>query len=387
MKNCVTDEGPASHVSPEVDARMETDANKGLFIPFPNREIKDSLTSICAAQGSGTPAQKLDVFPLGTQMQEATRRETSDLHQEDELRLYPPPQSTVRSPEKMTRDGYRVSFLDTKSSGSSPEKDLIPKPDAYPCTHDASLGKRLDVGDSNQILPCQLPSEVCLDHYGNQYSQTLCLHGSLVKRAQKGKNYREHSIKPSQDKKATTSHPCGDLLTSLSNPDSSTGRLLRLSSDLYATTHFNSDPALLANVEQQLSSLRDFTPAPGSFPSSPALGNSLRTLLLPPGTPENREIPTKSLSLVTWAVCMVYQETTVLRSLPEPPTWPLSSDSSWSWWTSTGMALAPSSWTRSFSVPPETCSCHWWSLHPLSSGGARSLTIRQGKPCAGGRPS
>lgn len=147
-----------------------------------------------------------------------------------ELRLYPPPQSTVRSPEKMTRDGYRVSFLDTKSSGSSPEKDLIPKPDAYPCTHDASLGKRLDVGDSNQILPCQLPSEVCLDHYGNQYSQTLCLHGSLVKRAQKGKNYREHSIKPSQDKKATTSHPCGDLLTSLSNPDSSTGRLLRLSS-------------------------------------------------------------------------------------------------------------------------------------------------------------
>ena len=44
------------------------DANKGLFIPFPNREIKDSLTSICAAQGSGTPAQKLDVFPLGTQV-------------------------------------------------------------------------------------------------------------------------------------------------------------------------------------------------------------------------------------------------------------------------------------------------------------------------------
>lgn len=26
MKNCVTDEGPASHVSPEVDTRMETDA-------------------------------------------------------------------------------------------------------------------------------------------------------------------------------------------------------------------------------------------------------------------------------------------------------------------------------------------------------------------------
>ncbi|XP_031197034.1 leucine-rich repeat-containing protein 36 isoform X2 [Mastomys coucha] len=293
MKSCVTDEGPAAHVSPEVDTRMETDSNKGLFTPIPNREIKDSLASICAMQGSGIPAQKLDVFPLGTQIQEATRRETSDLHQEDELRHYPPRQCTVRSPEKMTRDGYRVSFLDTKSSGSSPEKDLIPKPDAYPCTHDASLGKRLDVGDSKQILPCQIPSDACLDHYGNQYSQTLCLHGSLVKRPQKSKNYQEYSIKPSHDKKATSSHPCGDLITSLSNPDSSTGRLLKLSSDLYATTHFNSDPALLANVDQQLSSLGDFAPALGSFPRNPALGNSLRTLLLPPGTPESREIPTK----------------------------------------------------------------------------------------------
>lgn len=65
------------------------------------------------------------------------------------------------------------------------------------------------------------------------------------------------------------------------------------STDLYATTHFNSDPALLASVDQQLSSLGDFAPALGSFPSNPALGNSLRTLLLPPGTPESREIPTK----------------------------------------------------------------------------------------------
>lgn len=47
---------------------FNTDSNKGLFIPFPNREIKDPLTSICATQGSGTPAQKLDVFPLGTQV-------------------------------------------------------------------------------------------------------------------------------------------------------------------------------------------------------------------------------------------------------------------------------------------------------------------------------
>lgn len=147
-----------------------------------------------------------------------------------EFRHYLPHQSTVRSPEKMTRDGYRVSFLDTKSSGSSPEKDLIPRPDTYPCIHDGSLGKRLDVGDSNQILPYQLPSDVSLDCYDNHYSQTLSLHGSLVKKPQKIKNYRECSIKPSNDIKATSSHSCGDLLTSLSNPDSSTGRLLKLSS-------------------------------------------------------------------------------------------------------------------------------------------------------------
>lgn len=57
-----------------------------------------------------------------------------------------------------------------------------------------------------------------------------------------------------------------------------------------------------------------------------------------------------SLSLVTWAVCMVCQETTVPRSLPEPPMWPLSSDSSWSLWINTGLALAPSSLIRSFLV-------------------------------------
>ncbi|XP_038168796.1 leucine-rich repeat-containing protein 36 isoform X2 [Arvicola amphibius] len=298
VRSCATDEGCASKVSPESNTRTETDSNKGLFIPFPSREIKDSITSTSASQGSGTPVQKLDVCPLGTQLQEATRRETSDTHKEDEFRHYLPHQPTVRSPEKMTRDGYRVSFLDTKSSGSSPEKDLIPRPDTYLCTHDVSLGKRLDVGDSNQILPYQLPSDVSLDCYDNHYSQTLSLHGSLVKKPQKIKNYREYSIKPSNDIKATSSHSCGDLLTSLSNPDSNTGRLLKLSSDLYATTHFNSDPALLANVEQQLpSSLRDFAPAPGSFPGNRVLGNSLRTLLLPPGTPENREIPTqRSLS-------------------------------------------------------------------------------------------
>ncbi|XP_062968005.1 leucine-rich repeat-containing protein 36 isoform X2 [Cynocephalus volans] len=294
MKNCVTDESSVSKVSADVDTRIETESNKGLFIPFPNREIKDSLMSTSATQDSCTPGQKLDTFPLGTQMQEMTREIPSDNHQEDEFRRYSLRQSTVRSPEKMTREGYRVSFLDKKSSGSSPEKGMIQKPDTYQLTHDASLGKRLDVGDSSQIHPYQLPSDAGLENYDSHYSQPLLLHGNLGKRPQRSKNYREYSIKPSNDIKPTTSHSCGDLLTSLSNPDSSTGRLLKLSADLYATTHINSDPTLLVNLEQQLStSLGDLTSAHGSFPNNSALGSSLRTLLLPPGTSEDREILTK----------------------------------------------------------------------------------------------
>ncbi|KAB1273488.1 Leucine-rich repeat-containing protein 36 [Camelus dromedarius] len=148
MKNCVTNESSASKVNTDVDNRIETDSNKGLFIPFPNREIKDSLTSSSATQGNIIPDQKLDAFPLGTQIQEVARREKpSDNHQED---------------------------------------------------------------------------------------------------------------------------------------------------DLYATTHFNSDPALLVNVEQQLStSLGDVTPAHGSFPNNSVLGDSLRTLLFPTGTSENKESLTK----------------------------------------------------------------------------------------------
>lgn len=130
----------------------------------------------------------------------------------------------------MAKEGYRISFVDNKSSGSSPEKDMLPKPDAYQLTHDALLGKRLDVGDSSQIHPYQLPSDIGLDNYDSHYSHTLSLHGSLGKRPQRSKNYREYNIKPSNDMKATTSHSCGDLLTPLSNPDSSTGRLLKLSS-------------------------------------------------------------------------------------------------------------------------------------------------------------
>jgi leucine-rich repeat-containing protein 36 len=129
----------------------------------------------------------------------------------------------------MTRDGYRVSFLDSKPSVSSPEKDLIPTPDTYQLIHDDSLGKRLDVGDSSQIHPYQLPSNV-LENYDGHFSQTLPLHGNISKRPQRSKNYREYNMKPSNDMKATVSHSCGDLLTSLSNPDSSSGRLLKLSS-------------------------------------------------------------------------------------------------------------------------------------------------------------
>ncbi|XP_012381562.1 leucine-rich repeat-containing protein 36 [Dasypus novemcinctus] len=294
LKNCVTDERAASKVTAEIDNRIDSDSNKGLFIPLSNREIKDSLMSTSATQGNSTSDQKLDTFPLGTQ--EVARREmSSDNHQEDEFRRYSPIQSTVRSPEKMAREVYRVSFLDSKSSGSSPEKDLIPKPDTYQPTHDASLGKRLDVGDSSQIHPYQLPSDAGLENYDSHYPQTFSLHGSLGKRPQRSKNYREYSIKPSNDIKATTSHSCGDVLTSLSNPDTSTGRLLKLSSDLYATTHFNSDPALLVSVEQQLStSLGGLTPAHSSLPNNSVLGNSLRTLLLPSGTSEDREILTKT---------------------------------------------------------------------------------------------
>ncbi|XP_055268511.1 leucine-rich repeat-containing protein 36 [Moschus berezovskii] len=295
VKNCVTNESTASKVSTDRDNRIETDSNKGLFIPFPNREIKDSLTSTSATQGSVIPDQKIDPFLLGTQIQEVARREMpSENNQEDEIRRYSPHQLTVRSPEKMAKEGYRISFLDNKSSGSSPEKDLIPKPDTYQLTHNASLGKRLDVGDSSQIHSYQLPSDVGLENYDSHYSQNLSLHGSIGKRPQRKKNYQEYSTKPSNNVKATTSHSCGDLLTSLSNPDSSTGRLLKLSSDLYAATHFNSDPALVVNVEQQLAtSLSDLTQAHGSFPNNSILGDSLRTLLLPTGTSENKQNLTK----------------------------------------------------------------------------------------------
>lgn len=147
-----------------------------------------------------------------------------------EFRHFSPRQSTVRSPEKMTREGHRIPFLDNKSSGSSPEKDLIPKPDTYQLTHDALLDKRLDVGDSSQIHPYQLPSDVGLETHDTHYSQTLSLHGSLCKRPQRNKNYQEYSINPSNDIKTTTSHSCGDLQTALSNTDSNPGRLLKLSS-------------------------------------------------------------------------------------------------------------------------------------------------------------
>ncbi|XP_061243482.1 leucine-rich repeat-containing protein 36 isoform X5 [Bos javanicus] len=288
VKNCVTNESTASKVSTDSDNRIETESHgqRSLagYSPLGRKELNTTEVSWHAC-----------MHVTGAKMQEVARREMpSENNQEDEIRRYSPHQMTVRSPEKMAKEGYRISFLDNKSSGSSPEKDLIPKPDTYQLTHDASLGKRLDVGDSSQIHPYQLPSDVGLENYDSHYSQNLSLHGSIGKRPQRNKNYREYSTKPSNNMKATTSHSCGDLLTSLSNPDSSTGRLLKLSSDLYAATHFNSDPALVVNVEQQLAtSLSDLTQAHGSFPNNSILGDSLRTLLLPTGTSENRENLTK----------------------------------------------------------------------------------------------
>ncbi|XP_075392838.1 leucine-rich repeat-containing protein 36 [Tenrec ecaudatus] len=292
VKNCVTDD--RSKAISDAENRMETDSNKGLFISLPNREIKDSLKSTSATQGNSIPDPKLDSFQLGTQMQQVARREmSSDSHQEDEFRHYSSHQSRVRSPEKMVREGYRVSFLN-KSPASSPEKDLKQKPDTYQLVNDASLGKRLDVGDSGQLHLYPLPSDVGLEHYDSHYPQTLSLHESLGKRPQRSKSYRDYSIKPSNNTKASTSHSCGDLLASLSNPDSSTGRLLKLSSDLYATTHFNCDPALLVSTEQQLcASLSDLTPARGSFSNHSALGHSLRSLMLPSATSEDRELLAK----------------------------------------------------------------------------------------------
>ncbi|XP_040853222.1 leucine-rich repeat-containing protein 36-like isoform X1 [Ochotona curzoniae] len=288
-KNCATDEGSPSKAGADVDSRIETDSNKGLFISFPNREIKDSLTSTCATPGNGTPDQKSGPFPLGSQ--EMTRRELpSDNHQEDEFRHYSPHQPAARSPEKMTRDGYRVSFVDSKSS-CSPEKDSMMKLDSFQLPHDASPGKRLDVGDSSQIHPCQLPTSVGLENYDSHYSQTLSLHGSLGKRPQRSKSYRDYSLKPSNELKATASHSCGDLLTSFSNSNASTGRLLKLSSDLYATTHYSSDPALLLHVDQQsASSLGGDSATRGPFPTTASiLGNPLPApLLLPPGASEDR---------------------------------------------------------------------------------------------------
>ncbi|XP_058530810.1 leucine-rich repeat-containing protein 36 isoform X2 [Ochotona princeps] len=196
-KNCATNEGSPSKTGADVDSRNETDSNKGLFISFPNREIKDSLTSTCATPGNGIPDQKSGPFPL--ESQEMTRRELpSDSHQEDEFRHYSPHQSAARSPEKMTRDGYRVSFVDSKSS-ISPEKDSMMKLDSYQLPHDASP-------------------------------------------------------------------------------------------DLYATTHYSSDPALLLHVDQQSASSLGDSATRGPFPTTTSiLGNSLPApLLLPPGASEDR---------------------------------------------------------------------------------------------------
>ncbi|XP_040354244.1 leucine-rich repeat-containing protein 36 isoform X8 [Herpailurus yagouaroundi] len=109
MKNCMTDESSASKVNADIDNRVETDSNKGLFIPFPNREIKDSLTSTSATQGNGIADQKLDTYSLGTQ--EVARREVpSDNHQEDDsLQTLLLPTVTSENRESLTKGSLSPS--------------------------------------------------------------------------------------------------------------------------------------------------------------------------------------------------------------------------------------------------------------------------------------
>ncbi|XP_001372924.2 leucine-rich repeat-containing protein 36 isoform X1 [Monodelphis domestica] len=294
LKNCVMDERSSSKLETDVDNRIETELSKGLFLPLPNREIKDSLTS-ASIQTSNPADQKLDTFPLGTQLQEVARRELpGDVHEEDEFRCYPSLQSSVRSPDKMAKEGFRLTFSDGKSLGSSPEKELISKADAYQLSHEVLSSKRLDVGDSSQIHPYQLPKDNSLDNYNSHYPHPITLHGSFSKKSpthQRSKNYRDYSTKSLNDTKSIS---CGDIMTPLTDSDSATGRLLKLSSDLYTTGYFSSDPALLSNIEQQLSGgLTDLTQVHGSFKNNTAMGNSLRTLLLPSGTQEDRGLSTK----------------------------------------------------------------------------------------------
>ncbi|XP_068941990.1 leucine-rich repeat-containing protein 36 [Petaurus breviceps papuanus] len=268
--------------------------SKGHFLPVPNLELKDSLTSASASQASNPADQELDTFPLGTQLQEVARNELpGDGHQEDEFRCYPSLQSSVRSPDKTAKEGYRLSFSDDKSL----EKELIPKTDIYQLSHESLSSKRLDVGDSSQIHPYQLPKDINLDNYNSHYPNSVTLHGSFSKKSQthhRSKNYQDYSMKSLNDAKSTSSHSCGDIVTPLTDPDSTTGRLLKLSSDLYTTSHFSSDSTLLANTEQQLSvGLTNLTQAHGSFISNTAVGNSLRTYLSPSGTQEDRGLLTK----------------------------------------------------------------------------------------------
>ncbi|XP_074058573.1 leucine-rich repeat-containing protein 36 isoform X2 [Macrotis lagotis] len=293
LKNCVMDERSPSELETDTDNRIEIDLSKGLFHPLPNREIKDSLTSASATQASNPADQKLDTSPLGTQLQEVARRELSgDGHQEDEFRCYPSLQSSTRSPDKMAKEGYRLTFSDDKSVDSPPEKELIAKTDVYQLSHETLSSKRLDVGDSSQIHPYQLPQDISLDNYNSHYPHSITLHGSFSKKSQthhKSKNYQDYSTKSLNDTKTPSSHSYGDKTTPLSDSESSTGRLLKLSSDLYTTSHFSSDSTLLANNEEQLSGgLADLTQAHHSFTSNATLGNSLRTFLLPSGTQEDR---------------------------------------------------------------------------------------------------
>ncbi|XP_009429311.1 leucine-rich repeat-containing protein 36 isoform X5 [Pan troglodytes] len=172
MKNCVTGESSASKVSANVDSRIEMDSNKGLFIPFPNREIKDSL-STSATQGNGTPDQKLDTFPLGTQPL------SSDLGSLHGLPGNHSPPISARTPHVATVLRQLLELVDKHWNGSGslllnkkflgPARDLllslvVPAPSQPRCcshpedTMKAFCRRELELKEAAQLVPNDMES-------------------------------------------------------------------------------------------------------------------------------------------------------------------------------------------------------------------------------------
>ncbi|XP_074226677.1 leucine-rich repeat-containing protein 36 isoform X4 [Camelus bactrianus] len=173
MKNCVTNESSASKVNTDVDNRIETDSNKGLFIPFPNREIKDSLTSTSATQGNIIPDQKLDAFPLGTQPL------SSDLGSLHDLPGNHSPPVSARTSHVATVLRQLLELVDKHWNGSGslllnkkflgPARDLlltlvVPAPSQQWCrsqsedTSKAFRRREMELKEAGQLVPNDMES-------------------------------------------------------------------------------------------------------------------------------------------------------------------------------------------------------------------------------------